>query len=168
MGIEQSEGYLKLLRAVEKDEASSPGFHDYRGKLQWVLDRVKHYAETTGVDPAALLNTWETNRSYWYMNYYQDANQPLLNAENVKVFDDMEQLKASIDGQGFRCPMCQGKSNSPYSCDSGLKVKSEKICDWKAGGLFGTMGDGAFVFVKDQLAGEEIFRPIAWETATAS
>jgi hypothetical protein len=167
--IEECEGYRKLLAAIESDEQKSPGFHDYRAKFEWVIERALHYAERTGLDAADILDRWEEGRNYWYMNYYQDAEQPLLN-EKVRVFDTVEDLLASIGKAGFRCPYCGGITKSPYECDSGVIVPkindgNDGPCNWKVYGLFRDMGKGVHVFVKSELHGELMFMPVAWEIA---
>jgi hypothetical protein len=163
MEITECEGYKKLIAAVEHDEKQSAGFHDYRGRLAWIVDRANHYAEITGLDASAVLDAWERSRTYWYMNYYQDCNQPHLDSERVKVFKTQEELLQSIGHQGFRCPRCGGVSKSPYECDSGQEMEKGKICDWKVWGLFHDLGKGVFVFCNDKMAGERIFMPLAWE-----
>jgi hypothetical protein len=176
--IEECAGYKSLLASVDRDEGPNKSRrmdHDYRGKLAWVVDRAKHYGEKLGVDPSAILDAWESNRDYWYMNYYQNGNQPLIDASKIRVFETVEDLKAEIFGKaGFRCPACSGVSTSPYRCNSGLKRKSIKgkkevteVCDWKVYGLFMELGKGAFVFVKSELRGERIFMPIHWEPIAA-
>jgi hypothetical protein len=162
--IEECEGYKKLLASVENDEAKSPNFHDYRKKFDWIISRAKHYAEKTGLDAADLLDEWEKLRNYWYMNYYQDANLPEIKGDYVRVFETPEDLHESIGKLGFRCPSCKGVSKSPYECDSGLEMSEGKICNWKSYGLFGTLGYGVYVFVKAAMRGENIFKPIAWES----
>lgn len=163
--ITECEGYKKLLAAVESDEESSTKCHDYRGKLNWVIERAKSYAEKTGLDACDILNQWEKKRSYWYMNYYQGCNQPELNRERVRVFDSQDEFILSIGNgkDGFRCPTCGGVSKSPYRCTSGKKMSKDKICDWNVGGLFHDLGKGVFVFLKDKMDGETIFMPLAWE-----
>lgn len=160
------EGYRKLLAAVERDEKQSPNFHDYRGKLDWIVARANHYAEKTGLSPEAILDSWEKDRSYWYMNYYQDANQPSIASDRVRVFETVADLLAAVGKTGFRCPNCGAVSKSPYTCDSGAKVAG-KVCDWKVYGLFGHMGKGIAVFVKEKLTVENLFMPVAWETVKA-
>jgi hypothetical protein len=177
--IEECAGYKKLLAAVEHDEVTDSGFkthgryfHDYRGKMAWTVERVKHYAEKLSLDPAALLDQWESKRRYWYMNYYQDANQPRIDAANVRVFETVEDCTVALGRQGFRCPACGGVSKSPHACDSGLQIEREgsktEICNWKVYGLFADLGKGVYVFVKQELRGELIFMPIAWETPSAT
>ena len=138
---------------------------EYCGKFKWVVDRAKHYAEKTGLTFDEILKGWEEKRNYWYMNYYQDCNQPELK-EGTRVFDTIQDLLTSIGKEGFRCPCCGGISKNAYECDSGLEVTRDgkkTTCNWKAYGLFGCLGKGAYVYVKEKLAGENLFMPIAWE-----
>lgn len=167
--ITQCAGYLSLRAAVDKDYANDHAhqsgqrpFHNYQAKFEWTVERAKHYGEALGIDPIDILNAWEAARDYWYMNYYQDANQPKIEADKVRVFDTVEQLKASIGAPRFRCPACGGISSDAYICDSGIH-RDGKPCDWKSFGLFGTLGKGIFVYVKESLNGHSIFMPVAWE-----
>lgn len=164
--MEECEGYKQLLQDVEKDEgpAGKCRDHDYRGKLNWVVARAKHYAEKTGLSAAEILNAWESKRDYWYMNYYQEVNQPEIKDGRVRVFDTVDEMLESIGKSGFRCPHCRSVSTSPYECNSGA-VAGGKPCDWKVYGLFGHLGRGVYVFVKEKLQGENIFLPVAWESA---
>lgn len=175
--IANSEGYKKLKAAVDEDEKKSPGFHDYTAKLIWALERAKHYAEKTGLSQVSILDSWEKQRSYWYMNFYQDAELPLIEGDSVRVFDVPNDLRESLGKAGFRCPACDGISKSPYTCDSGKKMMAlkgkgkkaklaeiDKVCDWKVYGLFRDLGKGVYIFVKSEMRGERIFKPVAWET----
>jgi hypothetical protein len=47
-------------------------------------------------------------------------------------------------------------------------VADGKTCDWKVYGLFGHLGKGIFVFVKEKVAGKNIFMPVAWEQGATS
>jgi hypothetical protein len=161
-------GYEKLSNAVKKDCEESGGvfcqdgcckcnqkcFHDYCDKFKRVIDRAKAYGEVTGLNWEDILDSWEDDRNYWYMNYYQDCNQPEIKCGNVKVFDTMEDFKKAIGEMLFRCPSCGKITMNPYEC---------KVCGWKVYGLFGDMGKGVFVYVKERLKGENIFMPISWE-----
>ena len=138
-------------------------FHKYCDKFKWVIDRANHYAEKIGLDPINILNAWESQRSYWYMNFYQDSKQPEIKEGNVRVFDTINDLSLSMGDQGFRCPACKGIASSPYECDSGLEMSKGRICDWKTYGFLGTLGKGVSVFVKEKIAVQTIFMPIAWE-----
>ena len=137
--------------------------HEYCDKFKWVIDRAKHYGEKLGLNWEDILASWEAKRSYRYMNYYQDCNQPEIKGDRVRVFETVDEMLASIGSREFRCPACGGISKSPYECNSGIKVSKGKVCDWKVYGLFGDMGKGVFVYIKEKLTGETIFMPIAWE-----
>lgn len=143
-------------------------FHNYCDKFKWVIDRAKQYGEKLGLDWKEVLSSWEEDRNYWYMNYYQDCNQPEIKGDKVKVFETVEDMLKSIGEKKFRCPSCGGVSTSPYKCNSGLEMSKGKMCDWNVGGLFGDLGKGVFVYCKDKLKGETIFMPIAWEVENAS
>lgn len=167
--IEESTGYNKLKNTILNDSNSGRSEEERMKKLTFAVTRAKHYEEKTGVSAIEILDKWESKRTYWYMNYYQDANQPLIESDKVKVFDTIEDLKNDIEKLGFRCPNCSGISKSPYECTSGIKLPlinsngKNEVCNWKVYGLFGHLGKGVTVFVKSELAIENMFMPIAWE-----
>lgn len=141
MGITQS------CRSVSKCS------HKYCDKYVWVLERAKHYAEKSGKTFEEILTIWETDRSYWYMNYYQECNQPLLNSGNIIMHDDwIAELKKRFGNDAknwaFKCPQCghiqtiqdfidhkidEPESKVMFSC-IGRYVKNIG-CDWTLGGL---------------------------------
>jgi hypothetical protein len=188
-------GYEKLKAAVERDcnERNSCGcfnengcdkkdgrignygeegykscFHQYCNKFKWIIDRAKHFGEKLGLNWEDILNSWEEDRDYWYMNYYQECNQPEIKGDKVRVFDTVEDMLKAIGEKKFRCPACGGISTNPYECNSGLEMSKGKKCDWKVYGLFRDMGKGIFVYCKDKLRGETIFMPVAWEEANTN
>ena len=68
--------------------------HKYCDKYKWVIDRANHYAEKTGRSFEYVIEVWESNRTYWYLNYYQDCNQPL---NGTKVDEErLSKLRAKI------------------------------------------------------------------------
>lgn len=85
-------GLEKLQTAVEKDCSKDGGtlhpegcvtcgakcFHNYCDKYKWVIDRAKSYGEAMGLHWEDILDGWEESRNYWYMNYYQECNQPKI------------------------------------------------------------------------------------------
>lgn len=164
MEITECAGYKKLLAAVEKNESESKA-HNYRGHLEWIVNRAKHYAEKTGMEASDILDAWESRRTCWYMNYYQDCHQPELKDGKVRIFESVDELRTAIGKDGFRCPACGGISTSPYDCDSKKEMAKGKICDWKVYGLLGDLGKGIYIFVKGEMRGNQIFMPIAWEKA---
>lgn len=107
-------GIETLRKAVQKDCAegencfNSKGcaqqgrtecFHKYCDKYAWVLRMARHYQKKTGVDSLQVLTDWETNRNYWYMNYYQEGKQPLIKGNNVILFDDWENKGIELFGK---------------------------------------------------------------------
>ena len=125
-----SAGYDKLKAAVDKDCVKDGGTmhqegcvacgekcsHKYCDKFKWVIDRAKAYGEAIGLNWEDVLDGWETDRNYWYMNYYQDCNQPEIKAGKVRVFGTILELKEAIGEMKFRCPSCGKESPNPYEC----------------------------------------------------
>ena len=132
---------------------------EYCDKFKWVIDRAKHYSEKTGLQLNEVLKGWEEGRNYWFLNYYQDCNQPKLEGE-TKVVESIEEFKKEVWEKGFRCPMCGGVSTNPQECDSGLLMKSGKRCDWKS---YGLIPSGICVYFIKERQVIRIFKPVAWE-----
>lgn len=53
-------------------------------KFRWVIGRAQHYAHILNVPIEEVLNRWEENRTYWWLNYYQDSHQPKCNPKRWK------------------------------------------------------------------------------------
>lgn len=130
---------------------------------KYLRSKLKEYSKALGISQEEILKSWEEDRSYSTINYYQECNQPSIKNDKTKVFETVEDMLKAIGKREFRCPSCGGISSSPYECNSGLEMAKGKICDWKVYGLFGDLGKGVFVYCKDKLKGETIFMPIAWE-----
>ncbi len=130
---------------------------EYCWKFKWAVDRARHYEEKLGIPWKEILKSWEDDRSYWFLNYYQDANQPLIDSDNVFVFETVDELRKKC-GKEFICPNCKGISTDPYECNSGKKI-GKKVCDWKAYGFF--QFDLAFCYVKSERKGTKIFMPVS-------
>lgn len=124
-----------------------------------------NYSEVTGKSELEVLQAIENNRHYSAVNYYQEANFPLLEGE-IKVFATLDEIKEIVGDKGFRCPACNAVSTDPYRCDSGV-VREGKECDWAAFGLFRTMGKGLRFTIVDKFLDnprvDEIFMPVALE-----
>lgn len=184
MRLEKIKGYLKLKEKVlydiqERDKKIDCSFnpngcnqekckcyHRYCDKFKWVTDRAKHYSEKTKLSIEDILNSWMDNCSYWYMNYFQDCNQPLLDNEDVYVFDNLDSFQKSAKKSEYRCPSCKGISTNPYECNSNKIVKDikdgkKRKCNWKSYGLF--QFGLVYIYLIDKCKGNKIFKPIAWE-----
>lgn len=130
---------------------------EYCDKFRWVVDRAKHYESKLDIPWMEILKGWEDDRDYWFLNYYQEADQPLIDNKDVFVFDTIDDLYEKC-GNKFICPACKGISTDPYECNSDKKIKGKK-CDWKSYGLF--QFDLAYVYVKSLRKGNKIFKPVS-------
>lgn len=127
-----------------------------------LLDRVlPEYAAVLGLTTDAILNAIEADREVNAVNHYQEANFPKL--DDVTILDTMEAFKVAFPSGKYICPSCGGHSTDPFKCNAGT-VRDTKRCDWKAYGLFGTMGKGLRIVVKSTFLEaprvHEIFMPV--------
>jgi len=157
-------GIESLQESVKKDCEKSNCFnengcnvknskcgHSYCDKYKWIIDRAKHYAEKTGKTFEEILTIWETDRNYWYMNYYQDCYQPLIKDGSTIMYDDwISKLTERFGDRAnltFICPSCGHKQSvkdfenigeeggaACFNCIGRYK-KNLGGCDWSLGGL---------------------------------
>lgn len=150
----------KLLKEYADGKSIDCGHKcEYCDKFRWVIDRAMNYSEKLDIPIDEIIQSWEEGRRYWYMNYYQECNQPRIESDNVFVFENLEEMREKC-GKEFICPICKGISTNPYECNSGKIVgigKKGKACDWKSYGLF--QHDLAFIYVKSERKGEKMFMP---------
>lgn len=163
---------LNIVRVPIKQARNSwsgeTGKQRARNCRKVIFSTARHYSEKLNINPFEIIKAIEKYRSYSSINYYQEGNFPTLD-ENITIYESLEDLKNKIDfSKGFRCPACGGISKNPYRCDSGQLINDEKICDWKAYGLLGTMGKGFAFTIKDGFLKnpkiDDIFYPISLET----
>ena len=144
---------LVAMGIKTKCVAQTKCFHDYCGKYKWIIERAKHYAEKTGKTHLEILEAWEEKRSYWYMNYYQDSKQPLLEGENILMYEDwIKKLKERFGNDAkkwaFVCPSCKNTQTIQDFIDNKIEEPENKVyfscigryvtgkgCDWTLGGL---------------------------------
>jgi hypothetical protein len=157
-----------LKKPVEQARASWEGRtgEDRANKVEeFIRKKTKHYAEILGYSSTEILEKLEERRDYFSCNYYQEANFPELS--EVTVFNTKEDFKKSFPSGKYICPACKGISTHALECNSGIPIEKRKTCDWKAYGLFGTMGLGFRFVVKDSFLIEpivyEIFNPVERE-----
>lgn len=98
---------------------------EQRGYLR---NKLEEYSTALGIPQEELLKSWEEDRSYIAINYYQEGNQPSIKikADKVKVFDSLDDLTKVLDVHKFRCPSCSGNSIHPYECKSGKEMPPGK------------------------------------------
>lgn len=152
-------GYDSLLAAYRSSCENWPGQEEnYKAKFEWALKRAQQYADKLGVEREVILQKWEERRDYWYMNFYQECNQPDLEKGALPVITVAqwrEQAKTlfgdDILNWKFKCPQCGHVSSLREFKDAGidphlatgncasrfpeLSYKKDD-CKWTTGGLF--------------------------------
>ena len=121
-----------------------------------ILDtRLENYCNVTGIPENKILVAFEKIRGVNTVNFYQESRLPLL--ENVHIFETLDDFKKEFPSGKYICPKCEKESNDPYEC-------TQEKCDWKVYGLFGDLGKGIKVIIKDRFLENpipiNIFRPI--------
>lgn len=134
----------------------------------FLANKLAEYSQVLGETEANLLEAIEKHRTYSAVNYYQEANFPSL--QGVTLIDDVADFKRRFPSGKYTCPMCAGESTDPYNCNSG-KIVDSKPCNWKAYGLFGTMGKGLRIALRNRFLEhpkvDEIFAPVEISAAGA-
>lgn len=157
------EQIIEMLKQQARDSWSgAEGERRAETLEKYLRAKLGEYSNVLGIPQEEILNSWEKDRTYTAINYYQECNQPSIKSDKVKVFDTVADMLKAVGEKQFRCPLCGGISKSPYRCNSEKMIKGKK-CDWSVGGLFGDLGKGIFVYCKDKLRGEAIFMPVSWE-----
>ena len=155
-----------ILNKIKKEITKHHGDDVLADKTaSFITERFTEYATVFGVSGEEVLEAIEGKRNYSAANYYQDANFPSL--DEVRVFETEKEMRETIKTMQFRCPGCKGVSTNPYECNSGLEMEKGKKCDWKAYGLFRTMGEGLRFTIKNTFVEkpfiDEIFMPLDLE-----
>lgn len=169
-GNSEQDGYRRLWQAVQNDCLEHGGvlhpegccdcgmgcFHRYCDKFRWAVDRAKEYEKATGIDWKDILTDWENNRTYWYMNYYQECNQPKIEGRRVRVFETENDKIQSFAGLGFRCPRCGMITNNAHICDncylsmySSKEAYESSMC--------------VYAYIRSTCRTSHFFMPVAWE-----
>lgn len=163
------ESTIEMLKQKARDSWSGPTGEGRAVSLEAFLRKtLKSYSDVLGIPQADLLAAFEKRRDYSPINYYQEANFPDLSG--VVLLEGLDEFKRLYPSGKYRCPSCDGESTNPYECNAARQVGKEKesACDWKAYGLFGTMGKGMRIAFRDGFLEhgkiEQIFMPIEAET----
>lgn len=137
---------------------------EWRRKFEWVLQRAQQYADFCHTERDKVLAAWEEDRTYWFVNYYQECNQPDLQAntglfgKKIVTLDEWMAEGQRLFGEDrldwrFRCPMCghiqtgrqfQDAGKDPhrayFNCASRFGLGGKKNCKWTTGGLLAIGG----------------------------
>ena len=154
--------YEELLEQVKVNLNDDVRFEK---QLIWIDEMISNYAEFLGKTKQEVLSAFEEKRNYWSANFYQESNQPKLD-KNIHVYENQDDLVESIEPKrGFICPACGGVSKDYQNCDTKIKDKNGKECNWASYGLLGTLGKGFRCIVKDGFLENptvhDIFMPVA-------
>ena len=77
--LARTKGYQSLKAAYSYDVQNSRRTkEELLRHFNWVMGRAKHYALQQARSIEDVLNEWEANRDYWWLNFYQESNQPKL------------------------------------------------------------------------------------------
>ena len=164
------EATIEMLKQMARDSWRGTVGEGRAVELEAFLRKMlSGYSSVLGISQSDLLAAFESRRDYSAINYYQAANFPDLSG--VVLLENLAEFKQRYPSHKYRCPSCGGESTNPYECNTGLSVGKGKkaiTCDWKAYGLFGTVGKGMRVAFRDGFLEhgkiEEIFMPIEVES----
>lgn len=173
---------LVAIGCKTKCVSNTKCFHDYCGKYKWIMERAQHYSEKTGKTVEEIIEIWEKDRTYSYMNYYQEGNQPLLFFDKIYNYDDwIKELKARFGDDAkqwaFKCPSCGNTQTAQMFLDHKIEAPENKVyyscigrfvkgkgCDWTLGGLLRihktSVLKDAMVFPVFEMA-EKVKEPVA-------
>ncbi len=150
-------GIESLRDAYERDVNGGDGYikGEAPAKWQWIMARADMYARYCGMSREKILEAWEEDRRYWYMNYYQECNQPdLTKRENVMSIAQWKEKGKALFGDDpkkwqYECPNCHNvqtmqefydagvEPNYVYkSCASRFGIGGLETCKWSVDGLF--------------------------------
>ena len=87
--LAKTKGYQSLKAAYSYDvQNRSRTKKELLRHFNWVICRAKHYAYYQGRTLEEVLCEWEAKRDYWWLNFYQECNQPklvrALKPQNIK------------------------------------------------------------------------------------
>ena len=167
MEKETEKGYESLVAAYRYWAEREPGREsEWKEKLDWALARAQQYADAMHVDRDVILKAWEEDRGYWYVNYYQESNQPSLEGKDVVTMAEWTAEGERLYGKDrldwkFKCPACGHVQTGRMFLDAGMHTHlayqecasryglgGSKDCKWAIGGLLRVGGryviDGKF------------------------
>lgn len=92
--------YIKDVQEASKRSRSMRKKDEFLELFNWVICRAKHYAHHTGKTIEQILDEWESKRTYWWLNYYQDCRQPKFKTGSVKAMG-VNGLRKYYKRQGY-------------------------------------------------------------------
>jgi hypothetical protein len=141
----------KILIACRQSWPGQEGEERAARVKELLESRLENYSRILGIPRDELLAHWERDRNYSAVNYYQEANFPLL-SEDILIFETEADFFDRFPSKKSVCPSCRKETKGYFVCEH---------CNWSAGGLFGTLNDGVQVLIKASVSRPHwIFTPI--------
>lgn len=81
--LAKTEGYKSLKAAYIKSVKREGSKGRFLRKFYWVVNRAKNYSHSTKIPVDVVLTEWEKNRSYGWLNYYSNPQQPRIKKKNL-------------------------------------------------------------------------------------
>lgn len=138
------------------------GTHRFDEKIAWIEIMVKDYAAKLNLTTDKVVEIMEEKRDYSWPNYYQKANFPGIDSDNIiGVFNTFQEFHehAQKEWEGFRCSRCGDISPHPQECIH--RINKDGKCDWCSFGLFKS-GKGVII-LEDGFKAIPIFEPVEKE-----
>lgn len=161
--MDKLQGLLEQFRSDETwNTKGRDGKHRFDDKLAWIETMVAEYAAALGRSTDEVVDLMEKCRDYSWPNYYQKANFPGLDSNEIYgVFDTFEDFRntSKEKWKGFRCPRCGDITPYPQECKH--RLEKDGKCDWCSFGLFRS-GKGVIV-IENGLGLIPIFEPVPKE-----
>lgn len=135
------------------------GTHRFDKEISWIEQMVKDYAEKLNLTTDRVVEIMEKGRDYSWPNYYQPANFPGIDSDNiVGVFETFQAFHehAKINWKGFKCPHCGSIGSHPQECSH--RISKDGKCDWCSYGLL-HLGRSVII-LEDGLKAIPIFDPV--------
>lgn len=130
----------ELINTFKNDErwntVNRDGSRRFDKEIAWIESMVRDYADKLKMPVDRVVELTEARRDYSWPNYYQPANFPPIDSDNIfGVFETAEAFKEHIQQnyKGFKCPRCGNVGNNPQECDH--RIAKDGVCDWTSYGL---------------------------------
>ena len=146
----KSEIINKIILEVYNGWPGNTGEERVNKCIEFINERIPQYAMLYSMTDGEALTLLASKRNVNYTNWFQNANIPDLS--EVIVFETVDDFKNKFPSGKYICCCCGGETTDYQVCNSGKAIdKKGTVCDWKVYGLFGDMGKGIMVLVKDRV-----------------
>jgi hypothetical protein len=152
----QSEIMNKIIVEIYNGWVGQVGLERVVKTVNFLCEIVPQYAKVMDKSNVETLEILAKSRNCNYTNYFQECNLPKLS--DVYIFETENDFFEKFPSKEYQCPSCSKISTDYQKCNSDYTDKNGVVCNWKVYGLFGSMGKGIKVLVKDRFT--DIPKPI--------